>query len=159
MQVVLLAVGRLKNGPERELCARYAERFTRSGRGVALDLVMREIDESGAKRAADRQHDEARLIAAACPADAALIAWDERGKALTSAGFAAELGSRRDQGQRSIAMAIGGADGLSPALRDKAALVLSFGQLTLPHQLARVLLLEQLYRAASILAGHPYHRE
>lgn len=159
MQVVLLAVGRLKNGPERELCARYAERFTRSGRGMALELVMREIDESGAKRAADRQNDEARLLAAACPVDAALIAWDERGKALTSAAFAAELGSRRDAGARSIAMVIGGADGLSPALRDKAALVLSFGRLTLPHQLARVLLLEQLYRAASIMAGHPYHRE
>jgi 23S rRNA (pseudouridine1915-N3)-methyltransferase len=159
MQVVLLAVGRLKNGPERELCARYAERFAHSGRGVALDLVMREIEESGAQRAADRQNSEARLIAAACPADAALIAWDERGTALTSAAFAAELGSRRDAGARSIAMVIGGADGLSPALRDKAARVLSFGRLTLPHQLARVLLLEQLYRAASIMAGHPYHRE
>jgi 23S rRNA (pseudouridine1915-N3)-methyltransferase len=159
MQVVLLAVGRLKNGPERELCGRYAERFMRSGRAVALDLAIREVEESGARRAGDRQAEEARMLAAACPAGAPLIAWDERGKALTSAGFAAELGHRRDAGLRSLAMVIGGADGLSPAIRDSASLVLSFGGLTLPHQLARVLVLEQLYRAGSILAGHPYHRE
>ena len=159
MRVTLLAVGRLKSGPERELCARYAERFGQIGRSLALDLASRELDESLAKRAADRKAEEERGIRALLPEGAVLIACDERGKHLSSRDFAGKLSGWRDAGRREAAVVIGGADGLADTLRAKADLVLAFGSLTMPHQLVRVIVLEQLYRAAAIISGHPYHRD
>lgn len=158
MKVHILSVGRLKPGPERELCARYAERFVQTGRALSLELVQREFDESAAKRADDRKAEECRAFEQVLAAIPLAVCLDERGKAESSADFARALGEWRDMGRRDVAFIIGGADGLHANIRARAEKVVGFGALTLPHQLVRVLLLEQLYRAASILAGHPYHR-
>ena len=158
MKLSVIAVGRLKAGPERELSARYAERFQQSGRALGLaGPTIVELAESQARSAESRKAQEAAAIIAAFPADALLVALDERGRSPSSAEFAADLARWRDAG-RDVAFAIGGADGLGEEVRAKAAVTLSFGRTTLPHQLVRILLLEQLYRAATILSGHPYHR-
>ena len=159
MRIVLICVGRLKAGPERELFERYFKRLTESARGVGVTGVdLREIDESRAHRAEDRREAEAAAIAAAAPANAILIALDERGEATTSEEWAAEIGRARDAAQPAYAVVIGGPDGLAASLRAKARRVVSFGMMTWPHQLVRVMASEQLYRVVSILSGHPYHR-
>ena len=109
--------------------------------------------------AAALQAREAALILGALPARARLIALDERGAMWPSRGFAERLATWRDQGVAELAFAIGGADGLSNEVLDRADATLSLGPMTWPHLLVRSLLLEQLYRAQQILAGHPYHRE
>ncbi len=159
MRLTLAAVGRLKAGPERELVARYSERIAATGKAVGLTgLTLKETDESRARRPEDRRSEEARALRALIPEGARIVALDERGKSLTSEKFAAEIGGLRDAGLRDLCFVIGGADGLDESLRDEAALVISFGAATLPHQLVRALVAEQIYRAISILAGHPYHR-
>lgn len=159
MRLTLAAVGRLKAGPERELVTRYAERIAGAGKAVGLsDLSFRETDESKARRPEDRKAEEARALKALVPEGARTIALDERGKSIGSEAFAAQIAAWRDGGTRDLCFFIGGADGLDPSLRAEAAIVLSFGALTLPHQLVRALVAEQIYRAVSILAGHPYHR-
>jgi 23S rRNA (pseudouridine1915-N3)-methyltransferase len=159
MRLTLAAVGRLKAGPERDLVARYVERIAGTGKALGLsELFLRETDESRARRPEDRKAEEARALRAMFPAGALLIALDERGKSLTSERFAERIAQWRDCGTRDLCFVIGGADGLDPALREQAALALSFGALTLPHQIVRALVAEQIYRATSILAGHPYHR-
>jgi 23S rRNA (pseudouridine1915-N3)-methyltransferase len=159
MRLMVIAVGRLKDGPERELAERYAKRFDDVGRRIGLrGLELHEIPESKARDAASRIAAEAAAIAALIPDRATVVALDERGKPLDSLAFSAEIGRRRDAASPALAFLIGGADGLSPELRRTAALALSFGAATWPHQLVRVMLLEQLYRAATILSGHPYHR-
>ncbi len=159
MRLTLAAVGRLKAGPERELVARYAERIAGTGKAVGLTgLTLKETDESRARRPEDRKAEEARALRALIPDGARIVALDERGKALTSEKFAAEIGAWRDAGQRDLCFVIGGADGLDESFRGEAALVFSFGAATLPHQIVRALVAEQVYRAISILAGHPYHR-
>ncbi len=158
MRVSILAVGRLKDSAERDLLARYLERARASGRQLGLagfDVV--DIAESRAARAADRKADEASQIRAKA-GDAALVVLDERGPYPTSEGFADSLARRRDSGCRSLCLVIGGADGLDPALIEAADERIGFGRMTLPHQLVRVLAAEQLYRAMTILSGHPYHR-
>lgn len=159
MRVVIAAVGRLKDGPERELLERYRERFGAMGKRLGLaPVAWHELSESRAPTAAKRAGEEgAALLKLARDADT-IIALDERGKALTSEGFAQLLRKTRDGGAQSIAILIGGPDGLAPAVREAAQTVLSLGAITLPHGLARIVLAEQLYRAATILAGHPYHR-
>jgi 23S rRNA (pseudouridine1915-N3)-methyltransferase len=158
MKIIIGAVGRLKAGPEREIAARYQERFDGLGRGHALGpLTTVEIDESRARRPDDRKADEAaRLLAAIGPAT--LIALDESGKGLTSEAFAYRIGALRDGGTAALAFLIGGADGHGEAARRASTITLAFGPMTLPHQIVRLILAEQLYRAATILAGHPYHR-
>lgn len=159
MKLVVIAVGRLKSGPERELCDRYAERFrvlTKAVGVTAFQIV--ELAESNNRRAEDRMQDEAERIAAAVPAGAGLVLFDERGQSPTSDGFAAMLRKQREAGVAALALVIGGPDGLHPSLREGAASVLSFGRMTMPHQIVRALAFEQLYRAATILTGHPYHR-
>ena len=159
MRLVLICVGRLKAGPERELFARYFKRMADTARGVGIAGVdLRELDESHARRPEDRREEEAASIVAAAPPGAVLVALDERGKSPTSEEWAAEIGRVRDSAQPFYAVVIGGPDGLSASLRAKARRVVSFGAMTWPHQLARVMASEQLYRALSILAGHPYHR-
>jgi 23S rRNA (pseudouridine1915-N3)-methyltransferase len=158
MRVIVIAVGRLKQGPERELAERYRERFEDIGRKLGFrGLEIHEISESRARDAATRMAEEAAAISAQVPEKCALIALDEGGKSIDSAAFAAHLAGFRDAGKH-IIFVIGGADGLSPELRRKAKLVIAFGAATWPHQMVRVMLLEQIYRAATILAGHPYHR-
>ena len=158
MRLAVIAVGRLKGGPERDLAERYRGRVEALGRSSGFaPLEMIEIGESRARRDADRRAEEARAILERAH-QTPLVAFDERGSALTSEAFAERLGGWRDRGTPSLGLAVGGADGLDPAVRERAALVLSFGAMTLPHQLVRVLVLEQLYRGLTILAGHPYHR-
>jgi 23S rRNA (pseudouridine1915-N3)-methyltransferase len=159
VKLLLVAVGRLKAGPERELVGRYAERCVASGRNIGFaSLEMREIDESRARRPEDRKAEEARVIESLLPAQAKIICLDERGRALSSEDFAKKLGNWRDSGAGCCALVIGGPDGLDPALREKADLALAFGAMTWPHQIVRALAAEQIFRAMTILSGHPYHR-
>ena len=158
MRLLLLSVGRSKPGPERELVDRYISRAAAAGRGIGFSAIdVREIDESRARRPDDRKLDEAKAIRAAI-GTAQVIACDETGKNLSSADFAAALAQPRDTGVGSLALVIGGPDGLAAEVRTEARLVLAFSAMTWPHQLARVLAAEQIYRAMAILSGHPYHR-
>jgi len=155
MRVHLCVVGRLRAGPERELISDYLDRFDKTGRALGLGPVaVTEVeDRKGGGMAA-----EAALLRRALPRGAALCAMDERGQVMTSPDFADRLGRWRDDGCSDLAFVIGGADGIDPALRAEADFLLSFGKMVWPHMLARVMLSEQLYRAASILSGSPYHR-
>jgi 23S rRNA (pseudouridine1915-N3)-methyltransferase len=159
MRLSLVCVGRLKAGPERELFERYSIRLTESARGVGLVGVdLREIGESRGRRPEDRRAEEGAAILAAVPAGGDLVLLDERGTSPTSEEWAADIGRARDASRRVYAVAIGGPDGLDLSLRAQAHRIISFGSLTWPHQLVRVMAAEQLYRALTILAGHPYHR-
>ncbi|HCP81420.1 MAG TPA: 23S rRNA (pseudouridine(1915)-N(3))-methyltransferase RlmH [Octadecabacter sp.] len=155
MRVTVCVVGRLRAGPERTLIDDYLQRFDRTGRALGLGPIdVREVeDRKGGGMAA-----EAVLLEKALPAGAAVIALDERGKIKTSPEFANDLARFRDDGRSDLAFIIGGADGIDPSLRAKCDASLSFGKMVWPHMLVRVMLAEQLYRAASILAGAPYHR-
>ena len=148
-------MGRLRSGPERDLIADYTQRFDRTGRALSLGpLTEHEVeDKKNAGMAA-----EAELLARAVPQGAVLVTLDERGKLLTSPEFATQLARWRDAGRQDVAFVIGGADGIDPSLRAKADFSISFGQMVWPHMLVRVMLAEQLYRAANILSGGPYHR-
>ena len=159
MRLLLIGVGRLKAGPERELFDRYWKRLADLARASGFSGPdCREVEEGRARRPEDRQAEEARAILAAAPKGGRLIVLDQRGAALSSPHWAAEIAKARDGGAPAYAVVIGGPDGLDPALLEKADRVLSFGAMTWPHQLARVMAAEQLYRCLSILAGHPYHR-
>jgi 23S rRNA (pseudouridine1915-N3)-methyltransferase len=159
MRLSLVCVGRLKAGPERELFERYLIRLTESARGVGVVGVdLREIGESRARRPEDRRAEEGAAILAAVPAGGDLVLLDERGTSPTSEEWAADIGRARDASRIVYAVAIGGPDGLDLSLRAQAHRIISFGSLTWPHQLVRVMAGEQLYRALTILAGHPYHR-
>lgn len=159
MRLLIAAVGRLKDGPERELYLKYAKRIDDTGRSVALGpLTLSEIAEGRQGSADQRRADEAaRLVAATDSADFTVLL-DEGGKTFSSEAFARALASRRDEGRRVLAFLIGGPDGHGHAARARAQLTLSLGPMTLPHGLARIVLAEQIYRAATILSGHPYHR-
>lgn len=159
MRPVIISVGRLKSGPERDLVDRYATRFGDMARKLGFkDLELRELPESRARDAATRMAEEAQSIFALIPERSVVIAMDERGRNLASPDFARQFGQWRDQSIDACIFIIGGADGLSPELRRKSDLTLAYGAATWPHQMVRILLLEQIYRAATILAGHPYHR-
>ena len=160
MRLIVAAVGRMKNGPERDLLARYRERIAKSGRSVGFQSIeVVEIAESRAVQAQRRQTEESIALAQLVPEGAATVLLDERGEDLGSAGLAGLLQQWRDRGQPAAVFMIGGTDGVSPNLRQDAKLCLAFGAATWPHQLVRIMLLEQLYRTVTILAGHPYHRE
>jgi 23S rRNA (pseudouridine1915-N3)-methyltransferase len=159
MRLIIIAIGRLKQGPEREIVERYRKRFDDAGRKLGFRGVeIVEIAESRARNASARMAEEAAAISAAIPENSVLVTLDERGDNVDSVAFARRLGQWRDQAATNTVFVIGGADGLSPDLRGKAKLRVAFGAATWPHQMVRVMLLEQLYRAATILAGHPYHR-
>ena len=149
----------MKAGPERELLDRYVSRARATARvlGVSsLDLV--EVDEGRGRSADERRREEAVALVARLPAGAVVIALDERGASLTSPAFAGRVGRIIDGGAPALAFAVGGPDGFDEGFRSGAREVVSFGAATMPHQLARVVLAEQVYRAATILTGHPYHR-
>jgi 23S rRNA (pseudouridine1915-N3)-methyltransferase len=160
MKLVVAAVGRLKSGPERDLAARYLERATAIGRKLGFrSIEIVEIEEGRGRRGEDRIRVEAGGLAAAIPENAAIVALDARGKALSSTDLAERLERWRHRGSPAVIFLIGGADGLAAPLRARAEFALSFGAATWPHQLVRIMLLEQIYRAMTILSGHPYHRE
>ncbi|MEN3929449.1 23S rRNA (pseudouridine(1915)-N(3))-methyltransferase RlmH [Microvirga sp. W0021] len=159
MRLSIISVGRLKNGPERELVERYRQRLEASGRSLGFTAINQiELSESKARREEDRRAEEAAAISAKL-GNGVLVAFDERGKSLSSKAFSDQITNWRDSGREQASFIIGGADGLDETLRQKADLILSFGALTLPHQLVRVLVTEQLYRAITIIGGHPYHRD
>ena len=159
MKLIVIAIGRMKSGPERDLAERYRTRIMESMRPLGLRaLDIHELPESRARDAATRMSEEDTAMSALIPDRAILIALDERGKALGSTAFSDMIGQWRDRGAQAAVFLIGGADGLSPALRARADVTLAFGAATWPHQLARVMLYEQIYRAMTILSGHPYHR-
>ncbi|WP_375254648.1 23S rRNA (pseudouridine(1915)-N(3))-methyltransferase RlmH [Yoonia sp.] len=155
MRVQICAVGRLRKGPERDLYDDYLTRFDRTGRALALGpakLIEVEDKKGGGMQA------EAAMLERAIRDGALICTMDERGKVMSSPDFAALLGNWRDQGWQDVSFVIGGADGIDPALRARADASLSFGKMVWPHMLVRVMLAEQLYRAASILSSGPYHR-
>jgi len=159
MRIVIAAVGRLKQGPERELAERYRKRALDAGRKLGLSAVdIVEIKESRARDAARRMLEESIAIANMIPDGAVTVILDERGETMSSAAFAARLQEWRGQHKPAVVFVIGAADGLAPSLREKANLAIGFGAATWPHQLIRIMLLEQVYRAVTILTGHPYHR-
>lgn len=159
MRLVLACVGRLKAGAERELVTRYLERIRPAGKALGLGACdMVEIAESAARRPEDRMAEEGTALLAAIPPGAALIALDPRGRNLSSEDFARHVAATRDGGTAALAFVIGGADGLSDAVRARAGLLIAYGTATFPHQLVRAMLAEQVYRAVTILSGHPYHR-
>jgi 23S rRNA (pseudouridine1915-N3)-methyltransferase len=159
MRVVIAAVGRLKQGPERELAAAYCKRAEAIGRRFGLRAIeIVEIRESRAHDAERRRTEESIAIANVIPERAIVVILDERGENLDSAAFAALLRQWREDDRGAVCFVIGGADGLAQSLRQRAKLKLAFGAATWPHQFVRIMMLEQLYRAGTILAGHPYHR-
>ncbi|HYY36988.1 MAG TPA: 23S rRNA (pseudouridine(1915)-N(3))-methyltransferase RlmH [Xanthobacteraceae bacterium] len=159
MRVVVAAVGRLKQGPERELAERYRKRAAEAGRSAGLSAVdVVEIKESRAGDTARRMVEESIAIANLIPERAVTAILDARGESISSAAFAGRLQDWRQQNKPAVVFIIGAADGLAPSLREKANFAMAFGTATWPHQLVRVMLLEQLYRAVTILSGHPYHR-
>ncbi len=155
MRVHICAVGRLRTGPERALIDDYLTRFDRTGRALGLGpaAVAEVEDKKGGGMAA-----EAELLERAVPSGALICVLDERGRVMSSPEFADQIAGWRDGGRQDLAFVIGGADGIAPELRAKAGFSLSFGRMVWPHMLVRVMLSEQLYRAASILSGAPYHR-
>jgi 23S rRNA (pseudouridine1915-N3)-methyltransferase len=156
MRLHVAAVGRIRaDAPERPLIEDYASRFNRTARPLGMGpLHEHEVEpRRGTGPAA-----EADALSRAIPQGATLVALDERGRTLASPEFADRLEGYRDRGTADLAFVIGGADGLLRDLRDGADLVVSFGPMVWPHMLARVMLFEQLYRAATILSGSPYHR-
>jgi 23S rRNA (pseudouridine1915-N3)-methyltransferase len=159
MRLSVIAVGRLKAGPEKALADDYRERAEGLGRKVGIPrLGVVEFAESQAASPQARKAEEARLIAQALPPRAFTIVLDERGTTMTSPELAALVQRHLDQGTPELAVVIGGPDGLDDGLRGKAQLALSFGAMTWPHRLVRILLFEQLYRLLTILLKHPYHR-
>jgi 23S rRNA (pseudouridine1915-N3)-methyltransferase len=159
MRIVIAAVGRLKQGPERELAERYRKRAANAGRSAgisAFDII--EIKESRAGDADRRMLEESIAIANIIPDNAGIVILDGRGESMSSAAFAGRLQGWRTEDKPAVAFIIGGHDGLAPSLRERSNLAVAFGAATWPHQLVRIMLLEQLYRAVTIIAGHPYHR-
>ena len=159
MRLSIAAVGRLKQGPERDLAERYSKRAADAGRKIGfapVDVV--EVRESRSRDAGARIAEESNALASAVPAGAVIVALDLRGENLASEELADRLRRWQDGGRPAAAFLIGGPDGLAPSLREQAGLKLAFGKLTWPHQLVRIMLLEQIYRAITILSGHPYHR-
>ena len=155
MRLHLCAVGRLRAGPERDLVDDYLGRLDRTGRPLGLGPATEHEVEDKKNLGMSA---EGVLLARVIPEGAALCILDERGKTLSSPEFAASLAAWRDAGWQDAAFVIGGADGIDPGLRARADLAISFGRMVWPHMLVRVMLAEQLYRAATILAGSPYHR-
>jgi len=159
MRLLIAAVGKLKQGPERSLGTHYLGRAEALGRRLNLSpLTSIELPESRASAADARRNAEALALLAKVPADFQMLCLDPAGKPLSSEDFARLLARLRDGGTGGLAFLIGGPDGLGQAALDAAKMSLSLGPMTLPHGLARIVLAEQLYRAMTILAGHPYHR-
>jgi 23S rRNA (pseudouridine1915-N3)-methyltransferase len=160
MRIVVAAVGRLKTGPDRELAERYRDRAIKIGRALGLhgpDLI--EVKESRARDAERRATEQTIALASAVPDGAIKVILDSRGQNASSEDFARRIRAWRDGGREVLCFIIGGADGLAATLLDDADMRFAFGSATWPHQLVRIMLMEQIYRAMTILSGHPYHRD
>ena len=160
MRLIIAAIGRMKSGPEQKLVSRYLDRTVKTGKPVGITSVdVIELPESRAASADQRKDEEAAALLKRLPDSCSLIAFDERGKSPSSRSFAESVRADIDGGVACLAFIIGGPDGLSSDLRKKTDKIISFGALTLPHQMVRILVAEQIYRAVTILSGHPYHRD
>jgi len=151
MRIVIAAVGRLRRGPEHDLLETYRRR-------MHWPIAIKEVEEKRPLPPAERRKREAELLRAELPEGAFQIALDEGGSEMTSPAFARRIGAWQSEGVRALVFVLGGADGLDPGFRDSFDLKIAFGPMTWPHMLARCMLMEQLYRAQQILAGHPYHK-
>lgn len=159
MRLTVLAIGSARGTSEGALCDEFRERAIKMGRNMGFSQVaVEELNVGKARDAATRMSDEAERLAQKVPPGAHVVLLDAKGKGMTSEDFAEMLGSLRDVGTKDLVFVIGGPDGLKPLPGQKAGRSLAFGPQTWPHLLARALLLEQIYRAMTILAGHPYHR-
>lgn len=160
MKITIICVGRLKEDAEREIFERYLERLLQIGRQYGLGpTALIELPESRAKTTRERKAEEAEALGKRIPANSEIFTLDERGRTLSSTEFSEKLKAARDCGLKNLCFVVGGPDGLDPDLVCKADMAISFGRMTLPHGLVRAVLAEQIYRAATIIAGHPYHRE
>jgi len=160
MRIVVAAVGRLKPGPDRELAERYQDRAIKAGRALGLrgpDVI--EVKESRAREAERRITEETIALAGAVPEDAIKVVLDSRGQNASSDNFAQRIRAWRDGGREAVYFIIGGANGLAAGMLDDADMRFAFGSATWPHQLVRIMLMEQIYRAMTMLSGHPYHRD
>nr|WP_321980922.1 23S rRNA (pseudouridine(1915)-N(3))-methyltransferase RlmH [uncultured Cohaesibacter sp.] len=159
MKLLISAIGRQKAGPETDLVARYQDRTQKAGRNLGLygpDIL--EFTESRARKTAERKAQEAEQTLAALPTGTFIVALDEHGKNMSSEDFAKLIDRERNQGTPAMAFCLGGPDGHGQQLLGAANAKLALGAMTWPHQIARILLSEQIYRAMTILSGHPYHR-
>ena len=152
MRITIVAVGRLRAGPEKTLVDHFAKRIT-------WPLDIREVEEKKNLTGDTLKRREGELLVAHCPAGSQIIALDERGKEISSRAFAKRVSDWQDDGVSDLCVVIGGANGLDETVRQRANMTISFGRLTWPHMLVRGMLVEQLYRAQQIIAGHPYHRD
>lgn len=152
MKVTVAAIGKFKNSPEREIFNSYIKR-------VPWQVELKELEAKKALAGQQLKDAEAQLLLSAIPKNTRMIALDERGRNISSSELANLISLWQNEGTSSVAFVIGGADGLAEEVRKKADLMLSFGKLTWPHMLVRAMLAEQIYRAYSIITGHPYHRE
>lgn len=159
MKIGIAAIGLLKSGPEKELAAEYEQRIQGAGRNAGITAFqVQDWAESRAATADLRKAEEAKRLWSAVPDDGAAIVLDERGKSLTSAEFAKLIEQQAQSGCRSLNFLIGGPDGHAADTSTRAFKTLSFGPMTFPHRLLRVMLLEQIYRSVTIIVNHPYHR-
>ncbi|MEP4769398.1 MAG: 23S rRNA (pseudouridine(1915)-N(3))-methyltransferase RlmH [Roseibium sp.] len=159
MRFTISCIGRMKSGADKDLFDRYMDRARKTGRGLGItDVALSESAESRAQRPDDRKTEEARILLQNIPAGAKLVALDETGRSLTSPAFSDKLEAWKNDSVPEIIFAIGGADGHGPEVLARADLKLALGSMTWPHQIARILLAEQVYRAMTIQSGHPYHR-
>lgn len=153
MRMLIAAIGRLKKkSPEDQLIEEYI-------RKTRWPVTVRESEEKKALSGDALKEAESRLLLGNVPTGAKVVALDERGEMLSSTELARKIAHWRDAGTQDVAFLIGGANGHAEAVRQRADLVLSFGRMTLPHMLIRVVVAEQIYRIRTILDGHPYHRE
>jgi 23S rRNA (pseudouridine1915-N3)-methyltransferase len=160
MRLAILAVGRMKSGPERELYDRYADRISKSGKALHfMGPDLHEIVESRAQDTQKRKSEEATQLVQLAGEGARIIVLDEKGKDLSSQEFSQLLKTEQDMGTTKLAFAIGGPDGHGDELKNVSVRKIRLGAMTWPHQIARILLAEQIYRGITILSGHPYHRE
>ncbi|WP_332065833.1 23S rRNA (pseudouridine(1915)-N(3))-methyltransferase RlmH [Bartonella sp. CB189] len=159
MQISIFAVGRMKKGAERELVRHYLDRFSKISGAIGFHFkTLQEIPESRAQTACQRMEEEGKKLIEFLPEKCQLIVLDERGVSISSSAFTKKLMSYRDECVRDVIIALGGADGHNEQVRSRADFLLSFGFMTWPHQIARILIVEQLYRVVTIATNHPYHR-
>ena len=151
MDIVIACIGRLKAGAEADLLARYVKQ-------TRWNVVIREFEDKKSGSPDERKKRESEMLLSAVPDSAKVVVLDERGKQTGSEAFAKKLGNWQDDGVPAVVFMIGGADGHTDDLRKRADYLMAFGEMTWPHFLARVMLAEQIYRARTILDGHPYHR-
>ncbi len=160
MQIFVAAIGRLKKGEELNLCKKYEKRISASGKSLGFtQFTHLDFDEDKNNQAQKRKQNEADKLLNSVPKGAVIVALDEYGKQFSSIDFSKKIANFRDDGHGKIAFLLGGADGHGQAVLERADLKLSLSKMTYPHQIARILLFEQIYRALTIMSNHPYHRE